>query len=78
VVDIEREINNWLRRLDVPVKAKDRRRVTKILVITGADVEKLRLAKEARAKKQLKTGKKGIQKAKQKAGGAQKPRRKPL
>jgi len=50
-VDIEREINNWLRRLDAPVKTKDRRRLTKIQVITGADVEKLRLAKEAKAKK---------------------------
>jgi len=77
-VDIEREINNRLRRLDTPVKAKDWRRLTKIRVITGADVENLRLAKEAKAKKQKKTGKKGTQKGKQKAGEAQKPCRQPL
>ena len=77
-VDIEREINNRLRRLNVPVKTKDRRRLTKIRVITGADVEKLRLAKEAKAKKQKKTAKNTTQKGKQKAGEAQKPRRQPL
>jgi len=47
-VDIEREINNRLRMLDAPVKTKDWRKLTKIRVITGADGEKLTLAKEAK------------------------------
>ena len=74
-VDIEREINSRVRKSR---KTKDQRRLTKIGVITGADVEKLRLAKEAKAKKQKKTGQKATQKGKQKAGGAQKPCRQPV
>jgi len=52
-VGIEKEINNRLRRLDALVKTKDQR---EIQVITGADVESLRLAEEAKAKEQKKTG----------------------
>ena len=74
-VDIGREIDHRLRTLDAPGKTKDRRRLTKIRVITGPDVDKLKSAKEAKAKRQKKTGKKARQKGKQEAGEAQKPRK---
>lgn len=50
-VDIERELNNQLKKQDILPKKKDNRRLTKLRVITVADIEKVRAAKEEGQKK---------------------------
>lgn len=54
-VDIERELNNQLKKQDILPKKKDNRRLTTLRVITGGDIEKIRAAKEEGPKKPKKS-----------------------
>lgn len=75
--DIEREMNTRLKKQTVLPSKKDSRRLTTIRVVTGADIERLRVIREAQDQKLKNMQKEGGNKGKEKVPGASTPSRHP-